>query len=474
MSVVRIETYVANILSKIVTSKFEYDTNGTKVQKIVETDSDADGNIDSSTTTTYLNDNNNFTGYSQVIEEIKRDTATQAVQKAFVYLFGSDAISQTEIDFNQILEDVVLVLLKDGHGSTRFVTNVNAAIEEGYNYDAYGNALGFDTAAAMTSLLYAGEQFDSTINQLYLRQRWYNPSAGTFNRLDPFAGNFTDQQSLHKYLYTHGDPVNGTDPTGLFTLAGRLATASIIGGLTSILGNGLANYANGDPFFQNAANAYVMGAILAPVALFSPGVALALSMYGVATAVPFAVDVIGNKDSTTGQKMVALSLAGLSFLGVKGAARNVRVNGFWQNSSLMKSVQVKTKGSSSNPPNAQPQPTLRKIPRTANDKNVNPDPPEPLSTSRPISKNAEQNKAVQRYIEALRKSEAKDIRVNQQQVNANRQRVGVNRPDLQFTDSKGKRWYIEWDTKSSNRGIPHGERILANDPKANTLLFTLD
>ncbi len=91
-----------------------------------------------------------------------RDTATQVVQQAFVYMFGNDAISQTEIDFNQTVADVVLVLLKDGHGSTRFVSNVNAAIEEGYNYDAYGNAIGFDTATAMTSLLYSGEQFEQS------------------------------------------------------------------------------------------------------------------------------------------------------------------------------------------------------------------------------------------------------------------------------------------------------------------------
>jgi hypothetical protein len=49
----------------------------------------------------------------------------------------------------------------------------------------------------------------------YLRARYYNPSTGTFNRLDPFAGNTQDPQSLHKYLYTHGDPIQGIDPRGL-------------------------------------------------------------------------------------------------------------------------------------------------------------------------------------------------------------------------------------------------------------------
>jgi len=36
--------------------------------------------------------------------------------------------------------------------------------------------------------------------QQYLRARFYDPASGTFNRLDPFAGNLADPQSLHKYL----------------------------------------------------------------------------------------------------------------------------------------------------------------------------------------------------------------------------------------------------------------------------------
>jgi len=66
---------------------------------------------------------------------------------------------------------------------------------------------------ALTSLLYSGEQTDSTGLQ-YLRARFYDPASGRFNRMDPFAGNFSDPLSLHKYLYTHGDPVNGVDPSG--------------------------------------------------------------------------------------------------------------------------------------------------------------------------------------------------------------------------------------------------------------------
>jgi RHS repeat-associated protein len=68
----------------------------------------------------------------------------------------------------------------------------------------------------LTEFLYSGEQFDSKIGQQYLRQRYYDPATGRFNRLDPFFGNVSDPQSLHKYLYTHADPMNGIDPSGLY------------------------------------------------------------------------------------------------------------------------------------------------------------------------------------------------------------------------------------------------------------------
>ena len=71
-------------------------------------------------------------------------------------------------------------------------------------------------ASRLSSLGYSGEHFDAAAQQQYLRARFYNPANGRFNRLDPFAGNMQDPQSLHKYAYVHGDPINGVDPTGKF------------------------------------------------------------------------------------------------------------------------------------------------------------------------------------------------------------------------------------------------------------------
>ena len=107
-------------------------------------------------------------------------------------------------------------MLYDGLGSVRGVLNSNGTIDGNvaYCYDAFGNTIG--TAPSATDYRYAGERLDTTTGWYYLRQRYYDPKTGRFNRLDPFWGNASDPQSLHKYTYCHGDPVNHVDPSGLF------------------------------------------------------------------------------------------------------------------------------------------------------------------------------------------------------------------------------------------------------------------
>jgi len=111
--------------------------------------------------------------------------------------------------------------------------------------------------------------------------------------------------------------------------------------------------------------------------------------------------------------------------------------------------------------------------RLPQDVNVNPKAPSALGTNRPVGKSPTQNAQVQRDIADAQAAGGKDFRVNQQQVNANGDRVGVNRPDLQYTDAKGQRVNIEYDTPASTRGPGHETRIRANDPKAIVILKTV-
>jgi len=91
-----------------------------------------------------------------------------------------------------------------------------------------------DTSGS-TSLLYAGEQFDTDLQQYYLRARFYDPLNGRFNRLDPFAGSPHDPQSLHKYLYCHANPVNNIDLLGLFTISNVSVSIAIISSISGLV-----------------------------------------------------------------------------------------------------------------------------------------------------------------------------------------------------------------------------------------------
>lgn len=113
-----------------------------------------------------------------------------------------------------------------------------------------------------------------------------------------------------------------------------------------------------------------------------------------------------------------------------------------------------------------------KVARLPQDIGVNPKAPAPLPLRRPVGGNAIQNQVVQQHIADLQARGARDIRVNQQQVNINGERVGVNRPDLQYT-LNGKRYYEEYDVPSSNRGPGHKQRIEANDPNGEVILNTV-
>jgi hypothetical protein len=55
--------------------------------------------------------------------------------------------------------------------------------------------------------------------------------------MDDYPGNYSDPQSLHKYLYCHANPINSIDPTGKLqmSLCDITITMGIIGGLVGLL-----------------------------------------------------------------------------------------------------------------------------------------------------------------------------------------------------------------------------------------------
>ena len=104
-----------------------------------------------------------------------------------------------------------------------------AALTTGtYTYDAFGNLIA-QTGATQNSYLYTGEQYDPNTGFYYLRARYYNPSVGRFLNRDTYAGSPWEPQTLHKYVYTHNNPINGVDPSGHETLLNLNISSAIVG-----------------------------------------------------------------------------------------------------------------------------------------------------------------------------------------------------------------------------------------------------
>lgn len=190
--------------SGVITS-YGYNVNGVRNRK-----------TESGTTTRYLVDENR--DYAQVLVE---DTGSATVN----YTYGDDLISQDR-------DGVTSFYHYDGLGSTRALSDVSGTLTDSYNYEAFGQLLN-QTGTTENSYLFTGEQFDVSLDQYYLRARYYNQRIGRFTQMDTWMGNNHDPVTLHKYLYANTDPVMYIDPTGNFSLGSVMSAVNTVGRLAS-------------------------------------------------------------------------------------------------------------------------------------------------------------------------------------------------------------------------------------------------
>jgi RHS repeat-associated protein len=172
-----------------------YDGDGHRVKKSV-----------GGTTTYYLVDDRNPSGYAQVLEEWTASGGAPSLSR--VYNYGLNLVSQ-----RQMPGGTVSYYGYDGHGSVRFLTGTTGTVTDTYMYDAFGTLIAASNSTP-NNYLYAGEQWDPDLGLYFLRARYYQPRTGRFWSMDSFEGNNEDPLSLHKYLYGADDPVNRVDPSG--------------------------------------------------------------------------------------------------------------------------------------------------------------------------------------------------------------------------------------------------------------------
>ena len=135
----------------------------------------------------------------------------------------------------------ILVYHFDHLGSTRKITDKAGKIKYSFHYGTYGELLyvwgadstesfaakndSIDSSAALASInskhpirfLYNGALGVITDDSglLYMRQRYYDTDIKRFINQDVLTGDTTESQSLNRYAYVQGNPINYNDPFGL-------------------------------------------------------------------------------------------------------------------------------------------------------------------------------------------------------------------------------------------------------------------
>ncbi len=405
---------------------------------------DGDGNRVAETvggvTTNFLVDTENPTGFAQVVEELQNGSLVRS------YTYGLELIDERQ----QISGNPTISFYGyDGHGSVRQLFNSAGAVTDTYDYDAFGNLVG-STGTTPNNYLFAGQQFDQALGLYFLRARYYNTNTGRFLTMDTFEGDPESPLSLHRYTYAHNDPVNFSDPSGNFefTLLGQsftvtiqsvlngIAVGALKGALFGAIIGGVDAALGGDDIVQGILKGALTGAIFGPFAKIKIAAAL-LGIFGFAIGGAAGIDAI--EKGHTAQGIFRLALAVFSGLSAVRTITGI----------------LKTPGTSVRSPLDVARETNSPEPPDAND-----------GVGSSISKDPAQNASLGRDLRLARLLGGEDIRVNQEQVNADGVRVGRNRPDLQFTLRLfvKLRIYIEYDPVDGTRAAGHQSRIFSNDP----------
>jgi RHS repeat-associated protein len=105
--------------------------------------------------------------------------------------------------------------INDHLGSSSVITDATGAEVTRITYLPYGeidhvNSPGNDTVTQK----FTGQEFDPESQLHNYRARYYNASLGIFTTPDTIVPNAGDTQASNRYMYTLGNPVRYTDPTG--------------------------------------------------------------------------------------------------------------------------------------------------------------------------------------------------------------------------------------------------------------------
>lgn len=195
------------------TADYSYNGLGDRLQQTV-----------GSTATDYVMDIN--AGLTQVLSD---GTNT--------YTYGLARISQVGTEDTEYF-------LGDALGSVRQLTDATGAVTLAKDYGPFGDVVS-SLGTTSTTYGFTAEQTDSSTGLVYLRARYYSPYQGRFHSRDIWGGEANSPMSYNDWLYVYGNPINLSDPKGLY---GR--------GLARLIDGDAQGEPEDDPYVRTEYNKY--------------------------------------------------------------------------------------------------------------------------------------------------------------------------------------------------------------------------
>ena len=210
-----INSYTYDAENRIVTATvsstvycFKYDADGIRTAKYPRNGSDC-----ATSPTSAVLYWRNIAG--NTIAETDKDGAVNNSSYHEYVFFAGRRIARADYGSSSF---TVYYYFVDHLGNTRSMTAAAGSVCFKADYLPYGaeNTPSGFTNSCNTSYKFTGYERDAETGLDYAFARYYNQRLGRFMSADPLGGDTGDPQSLNRYAYVRNNPINGTDPTGMF------------------------------------------------------------------------------------------------------------------------------------------------------------------------------------------------------------------------------------------------------------------
>ena len=137
---------------------------------------------------------------------VEAAAANQSYTNTKYYFLGAQRVFMTEGGFSRYIHP-------DHLGGTAIETDLSGSVTAERRYLAFGGKRGNSVGLLRTEHRFTSQKLDET-GLYYYGARYYDPELGQFVSPDTIVPDATEVFAYNRYMYTYGNPLNYTDPSG--------------------------------------------------------------------------------------------------------------------------------------------------------------------------------------------------------------------------------------------------------------------